>query len=46
MIAGFWYVKDENDDAAQVTQTVVVILRNPPKRGVALIRLLKSEQTD
>lgn len=36
MIAGFWYVKDENDEAAQVTGIVAVILRNPPKRGVAL----------
>jgi hypothetical protein len=38
MIAGFWYVKDENDEVAQVTETVAVILRNPPKRGVLLMR--------
>lgn len=38
LIAGFWYVKDEKDEAAQVTETVAVILRNPPKRGVALMR--------
>ena len=37
-IVGFWYVKDENDEPAQVTETVAVILRNPPKRGVALMR--------
>lgn len=36
LIAVFWCVKDENDEAAQVTETVAVILRNPPKRGVAL----------
>jgi hypothetical protein len=41
MTAGFWYVKDGNDEATHVTETVVVILRNPPKRGPALMRHLE-----
>ncbi|HTQ61136.1 MAG TPA: hypothetical protein VMI32_12980 [Candidatus Solibacter sp.] len=41
MSAGFWYVKDR-DDSATHTETVVVILRDPPERGVALMRHLES----
>jgi hypothetical protein len=36
--AGFWYVHEGNGDS---TETVVVILRRPPKGGVELIRYLE-----
>jgi hypothetical protein len=42
MTAGFWYVKAGNDDATHVTESVVVILREPPKRGPALMRHLEA----
>jgi hypothetical protein len=36
--AGFWYVHEANGDS---TETVVVILRRPPRGGVELIRYLE-----
>jgi hypothetical protein len=36
--AGFWYVHEANGDS---TETVVVILRRPPRGGVALIHHLE-----
>ncbi len=43
MTAGFWYVSDrESSKAAGITETVVVILRKPPRRGVDLARHLET----
>jgi len=38
MSAGFWYVHDPSGDS---TEVVVVILRNPPRGGVPLLRHLE-----
>jgi len=43
MTAGFWYVSDrESSKTAGTTETVVVILRKPPRRGVDLTRHLET----
>lgn len=39
MSAGFWYVHEANGGS---TETVVVILRKPPRGGVALLRHLET----
>lgn len=41
LTAGFWYMRERNDDNPQVTETVVVILQRPPGRGVALMHCLE-----
>jgi len=41
LTVGFWYVRErrnESGEATACTETVVVILRNPPTSGVSLMR--------